>query len=136
MSTLSPPPAAVRQLFLAALLAGILAGCAAPRVMYGGPVKLKSESPPGLVLEGQDKRPVECYPDRGDSFADITAGQWAVVEGTKSHDGELAVGVRECHVIAVSTMEPAPGIPGLELRHRVPQPVSGKGPDADKTPEK
>ena len=49
---------------------------------------------------------------------------------------ELAVGVRECHVIAVSAVEPAPGLPGLELRHRVPLPMSGKGPDADKTPEK
>ena len=65
MSSIRPPSQAVRQLFLAALLAGILAGCAAPRVMYGGPVKLKSDSPPGLVLEGQDRRPVECYPDGG-----------------------------------------------------------------------
>ena len=50
--------------------------------------------PPGVILEGRDKRPVACYSVGGDSLSDLSTGQWALVEGIRSHDGDLTVGIR------------------------------------------
>ncbi len=103
------------------VMAGLLAGCAGKRLMYAGPIKLKSNAPSGLMLEGPDKRPVECHAEPEDSFSDLKDGQWVVVEGTSAHDGKLVIGLHECRVFAESLEEGASG-PGLELRRRSPRP--------------
>ena len=106
-------------LVLVVVVSASALGCAAQQAMFAGPVKLKSEAPPGIVLEGQDKRPVECYAYAGDSLSDVKTGQWAVVEGEPSHPGDLAVGIRDCRVIAVSAGEVSGDTPGMALRRRV-----------------
>lgn len=130
------PISIMKKILLAVLLANLTAGCSGPRVLYGGPIRLKPESSQGLVLEGQDKRPIECYADRGDSFTDLKEGQWVVIDGTKGHDGDLAVGVRECHVIAVSNVSPGTDVPGMELRRRVPRPPRAQASTSEKTSTK
>lgn len=120
----------MKQLLIVGMLAGLAAGCAGERAMYAGTIKLKSATPPGLMLEGQEKRPVECYADTTDSLSDLEAGQWAVVEGTRfHHDRELAIGLRECRVIAVAVGNVG-DVPGLELRRRRPTPAVSHEPSA------
>ncbi|HLL84540.1 MAG TPA: hypothetical protein VK420_17880 [Longimicrobium sp.] len=119
MSTFHVLPRMALHLLRAGMLALLIAGCASPRLMYAGPIKLRSDAPSGVMLEGPNKRPIECYPEPGDLLSDLKEGQWVVVEGSKSHDGDLAIGLRECRVLATATDESASG-PGLELRRRPP----------------
>jgi hypothetical protein len=115
-----------QHLLCAGMLTVLVAGCASPRLMYAGPIRLRSDTPSGVMLEGPGKRPIECYPEPGDIFSDLKEGQWVVVEGSKSHDGDLAIGLRECRVLATAADESTGG-PGLELRRREPRPPRGAG---------
>ena len=119
------------QLLLLVVLSASALGCASSHVMFAGPVKIKSEAPPGIVLEGQDKRPVECYADAGDKLSDVKTGQWAVVEGESSHPGDLAVGIRECRVLAVSAGDVSSDAPGMALRRRVQEARPPKDAEAE-----
>jgi len=124
----------MERLLVVVVLAGLMAGCAGKRVMYAGPIKLKSDAPSGLMLEGPNKRPVECHAEPEDSFADLKDGQWVVVEGESSHDGKLVIGLHECRVFAEASEEGASG-PGLELRRRSPSPAA-RGGSAAASPSK
>ena len=111
----------MKRLLVMAVLAGLVTGCAGKRVMYAGPIKLKSDARSGLMLEGPNKRPIECHAEPEDSFSDPKDGQWVVVEGASSHDGKLVIGLHDCRVFAEAVEEGASG-PGLELRRRRPRP--------------
>jgi hypothetical protein len=130
------PLSILKKLLLAAVVSDLVAGCATPHVMYGGPIRMKSDAPSGLLLEGNDKRPIECYPAPGDTLADLEVGHWVVVEGVESHEGGLALGVRDCRVIAVSSANPAPDLPGVALHPRRKQPASAEAPKEEKGPKK
>ncbi len=121
MSTFYVPPRFTRHLYLLLVLAGLMVGCAGSRLMYAGPITHRPKTSPGLMLEGPDNRPVECYPEPTDSFSDLEVGQWVIAEGVRSHEGELAIGLRECRVLAATPRASADG-PGLELRRRGPRP--------------
>ena len=95
--------------------------------MYAGPIKLTSDAPMGLILEGPNSRPVECLSAKGNSFADLKDGHWVILEGTSSHEGTFVIRLHECRVIA-AVLDEGSG-PGLGQCHRVPSaahaPVAG-----------
>jgi len=109
----------MNRLMMMAFVVCVASGCAGSRSIYAGPVRLRSDVPSGLVLDGPNGRPVECQSESRDSFIDIKNGQWIVVEGLKSHDKEIAIRLRDCRVFAVATGEFVDGS-GLELRRREP----------------
>ena len=117
----------MKRLVVMAVVAGVLAGCAAHRLMFAGPIKLKSEAPAGLMLEGPNSRPVECFSGEDAPFSDLKDGQWVIVEGAAAHEGTLVIGLHDCRVLATASEDGANG-PGLELRQRGQWPISAQPP--------
>ena len=126
----------IKRLLVVVVMAGLVAGCAGKRVMYAGPIKMKSDAPARLMLEGPNKRPVECDAEPEDSFCDLKDGHWVMVEGASTHDGELVIGLHECRVLA-EALEKSTSVPRLELRRRIPRPSpTARGDSAAASPSK
>jgi hypothetical protein len=109
----------MKRLFVMAVVASLAGGCAAQRLMSVGPIKIKSDDTMGLLVEGSYGRRVECLSEKVNSFADLKEGQWVVVEGTPSHEGNLVIRLNECRVLAV-VLDGGPSGPGLGECRRVP----------------
>ena len=109
----------MKRFVIMVALAVLSTGCAAQRLMYAGPIKLKSEVSMGLMLESPNSGPVECLLERGGSFADLKDGQWVIVQGAPSRGGDLVLRLSECRVVAALADDGASG-PRLGECRRLP----------------